>query len=457
MSQGVSPSSQSALPPAFSQAAAIRSGAGLVASTSADGGPGVDQLAGVEQIEIVLCLLGLRRGGQDDRVAGLLECLEQGAGALEGGDLADHLGVQLGLGLAHRVAVLLLDALAGHRGDELVPAHADVAVDAPQRHDHSDASKCPRPGDRVVVVAVDERPVDVDDDLQAAIAQAVLPRGFSRGLRRLMSTGTRAQGGPGAGNSPDGEGSARAARAACDSPLPGRAPPKPSQPVVSGESPAGRQAACRGRFRQQRRRGAGAAIRGLAGFAARAIVWLRFLIVPAWIALAVLASVQLPSISETGGGGVGSMVPKGSAAVATEESAYRDFGTPALSRSLAVLRDPRASPRRADPGDRLSRPAQPPTGTDRRAAWGTSRGQPEATAADAGERHRGPRAAVPRSGARHRGADGVGGRGLSRASRTRPAAAAPRSAAPSRPRPRDGRWSPTGCRWWRSSWSRSSS
>ncbi len=84
--------------------------------------------------------------------------------------------------------------------------------------------------------------------------------------------------------------------------------------------------------------------RGVAGLAARAIVWLRFLIIPGWIALAVLASVKLPSISETGGGGVGAMVPKGSPAVATEVNAYRDFGTPALSRNLVVLRDPRGLP-----------------------------------------------------------------------------------------------------------------
>ncbi len=86
------------------------------------------------------------------------------------------------------------------------------------------------------------------------------------------------------------------------------------------------------------------ASRGLAGFAARAIVWLRFLIVPGWIGLAVLATVNLPSISETGGGGVGSMVPKGSTAVATEADAYREFGTPALSRSVVILRDSRGLP-----------------------------------------------------------------------------------------------------------------
>ncbi len=162
--------------------------------------------------------------------------------------------------------------------------------------------------------------------------------------------------------------------------------------------------------------------RGLAGFAARAIVWLRFLIVPAWIALAVVATVKLPSISETGGGGVGSMVPEGLP------------GRRHRGRRLPGVRHPGPEPQRrrppgspwparrgAEPGDRLPRPAQPPAGTDRRPARCASRAQPEAAAGDAGERHRGARAAVPRSGARYRRADGAGGQGLPRArGRSRP-------------------------------------
>ena len=38
------------------------------------------------------------------------------------------------------------------------------------------------------------------------------------------------------------------------------------------------------------------------------------------------------------------MVPKGSSALATERSAYEEFGTPALSRNVVVLRDPRGMP-----------------------------------------------------------------------------------------------------------------
>ena len=57
--------------------------------------------------------------------------------------------------------MLLLDLIAGDGGDELVAAHADVAVDSPDRRRHVVLAKSAVPGDRVLVVGVDERSVDV--------------------------------------------------------------------------------------------------------------------------------------------------------------------------------------------------------------------------------------------------------------------------------------------------------
>src|SRR5205085_6898526 len=57
----------------------------------------------------------------------------------------------------------LLDLLGQQRGDELVAAHPDVAVDPPDRHHVPVLPERAEPGDGVVVVGVDERPVDVED------------------------------------------------------------------------------------------------------------------------------------------------------------------------------------------------------------------------------------------------------------------------------------------------------
>ena len=69
-------------------------------------GPGVDQLAGVEQVEVVIDLVRLGRAGQHDRVAAVLELLDQLARAVEGLDLADQLAVALLLDRADVLALL---------------------------------------------------------------------------------------------------------------------------------------------------------------------------------------------------------------------------------------------------------------------------------------------------------------------------------------------------------------
>ncbi len=73
---------------------------------------------------------------------------------------------------------------------------------------------------------------------------------------------------------------------------------------------------------------------------ARSIVWLRFLIVPAWIAGVVLAGLHLPSAFESETGGPGSLLPSSSRAIEVEENAIKTFGTPLLSRTIVVAHRP---------------------------------------------------------------------------------------------------------------------
>jgi len=64
--------------------------------------------------------------------------------------------------VADVVTVLLLDTLARDRLDELIPAHADVSVQAPDREHDAVLPKGAVPTQRVLVIRVDERPVDVE-------------------------------------------------------------------------------------------------------------------------------------------------------------------------------------------------------------------------------------------------------------------------------------------------------
>lgn len=73
----------------------------------------------------------------------------------------------------------------------------------------------------------------------------------------------------------------------------------------------------------------------------RAIVWLRFLVVPAWIAATVLAVTHLPSAFEAEAGELGSLLPRSSSALEVERKAVKSFGLPLLSRTMVVAREPR--------------------------------------------------------------------------------------------------------------------
>jgi RND superfamily putative drug exporter len=72
----------------------------------------------------------------------------------------------------------------------------------------------------------------------------------------------------------------------------------------------------------------------------RAVVWLRFLIVPAWIAATVLAVTNLPSAFEAEAGELGSLLPHSSEALEVEQKAIETFGLPLLSRTMVVARQP---------------------------------------------------------------------------------------------------------------------
>jgi RND superfamily putative drug exporter len=72
----------------------------------------------------------------------------------------------------------------------------------------------------------------------------------------------------------------------------------------------------------------------------RAVVWLRFLIVPAWIAATLMAVVHLPSAFEAEASELGNLLPRSSSALEVERKALKTFGLPLLSRTMVVARAP---------------------------------------------------------------------------------------------------------------------
>jgi len=78
----------------------------------------------------------------------------------------------------------------------------------------------------------------------------------------------------------------------------------------------------------------------MSAFAASLVVRLRFLIVPAWIVAAVVATTQLPSFADRGSSDISGLVPAHSRATATEKRGVSAFGTPLVSRVAVVQRAP---------------------------------------------------------------------------------------------------------------------
>ena len=119
-----------------------------------------------------------------------LEQLEEGARARQRRNPVDHLPEQRRLRGLDLLAVLGRPLVVGERGDELVATHPDRAVRAPGGHGAAVLGERAMPGQRVLVVAVDERPVDVEDDCDRAhqLSTEVVwwgqPTGFDSGEPR---------------------------------------------------------------------------------------------------------------------------------------------------------------------------------------------------------------------------------------------------------------------------------
>jgi RND superfamily putative drug exporter len=92
--------------------------------------------------------------------------------------------------------------------------------------------------------------------------------------------------------------------------------------------------------RESRPTGSHAGGGGLWWWLARTIIWLRFLIVPAWIVGVVLAAAHLPSAFESENADAVSLLPQSSRAIEVEEEAAETFGVPLLSRTMVVARRP---------------------------------------------------------------------------------------------------------------------
>src|SRR6476469_3369792 len=127
-------------------------------------GPGVCHRAPAEEVQEGLDVLRLPRARADDAQVTLLERLQEAAGAVERPHLADEPVELLDPLVAQGVAELGLDFATRDLGHELVASHADGAMDPPQRRVEIVSPERTGPGEGVVVVAVDEGSVDVEDD-----------------------------------------------------------------------------------------------------------------------------------------------------------------------------------------------------------------------------------------------------------------------------------------------------
>jgi len=74
--------------------------------------------------------------------------------------------------------------------------------------------------------------------------------------------------------------------------------------------------------------------------AAWLLMRLRLLVVPAWIACAVLATMHLPAFTDRPASATGGLVPTNSSSLKVERQGIAAFGTPLLSRVAVVQRDP---------------------------------------------------------------------------------------------------------------------
>ena len=175
----------------------------MVASTSSLVVQRVGEVAGVEQVERAVDVVRLARAGQHHPVAALLERHDQLPGAGQqrrsraiSGSTSSHPA------LARLVADALLDVVPAERGHQLVAAHADQPVDPPDRERLPQRPERPVPGQGVLVVGVDEGPVDVEDGDARLSSCAALPSPGRPLLRRgvLEQAADRSRRPPGRGS-----------------------------------------------------------------------------------------------------------------------------------------------------------------------------------------------------------------------------------------------------------------
>jgi hypothetical protein len=93
-------------------------------------------------------------------------------------DLVDHFSKELCLEASDRITMSCLDLVSAEGADQPIASHADVTMDAPDWKGQSLSTKCPKPGDSVVIVRIDQGPVNVEDrrrgHLRAPVAERVM-------------------------------------------------------------------------------------------------------------------------------------------------------------------------------------------------------------------------------------------------------------------------------------------
>src|SRR5688572_26462686 len=103
-------------------------------------------------------------------------------------DLVDHRHVVLRLSLPNRVSLTALHLLAGDGGHKLIATHADMAMNSPDRQNHASRPEGPIPGDRMVVVAVHQGAVHVEN--RGARHLCLLPACPRSSTRSSTATGS---------------------------------------------------------------------------------------------------------------------------------------------------------------------------------------------------------------------------------------------------------------------------
>ena len=101
--------------------------------------------------------------GQHQPVTTFLDRYEQVAGTRQRRHLLKQRVDLLALLLPGLIAGPALQVLTSDSHDHLVPAHPDQPVQPPHRIGLAHRAQCPVPGERMLVIGINERPVNVKD------------------------------------------------------------------------------------------------------------------------------------------------------------------------------------------------------------------------------------------------------------------------------------------------------